>query len=149
MKLPPGWVKLNLKTRGFQREDLLLVKRSESLSISSDDYFEIMFLEPARFDAEDEEAFNSLERASGPGPSPRKPGWLAAVLREQQFENGLVWAGRGALTTERLFEIDRIFRRRDIFAPSPSDIHRELSDRERIELLEQQVAELKRQIAAR
>lgn len=145
MKLPPGWIELNLKGRSFQREDLLLVRVSGKILPDSADRFEILFLDPACFDAGDEEAFDDLERACGPYRSPRKPGWLAAML--SQYKSGLAWEGAGTMTSELLFEIDRLFRRRDIFAPSP-DVHRELSDRERIELLEQQVAELKRRLDA-
>lgn len=140
MKLPPGWIELNLKGRSFQREDLLLVKLSGST------YIEITFLNPACFDAEDEEAFNGLERALGSDRT-LEPGWLAAMLKSPTYKDGLSWGGHATVTSELLFEIDRLFRRRDIFAPSP-DVHRELSDRERIELLEQQVAELKRRLDA-
>lgn len=141
MKLPPGWVELD--GRSFQREDLLLLKASGPViaGYSKDRYFEITFLKPAGFDADDEEAFNCLERTLGAGRT-LEAGWLAAMLKSPQNKHGLSWCGRAAVTSELLFEIDRLFRRRDIFVPFP-DVHRE-----HIRLLEQQVADLKQQLGA-
>jgi hypothetical protein len=144
MKLPPGWIELR-QTESFQREDLLMVSRLKDPSLGVEDWFRIMFLHPARFDAGDEDAFDSLERIYIPELN-RKPGWLATLLKEYGRESP-TWRARGTLTIDLVCEIDRLFRRRNIFAPSP-DVHRELSDRERIELLEQQVAELKRRLDA-
>lgn len=143
MKLPPGWMELNLKTRGFVREDLLLVRKSGTLSFDS---FEVLFMPPATFDAGDEAAFEGMERTFGVKID-RKPGWLVPMLEEYR-DSGMVWWASGSLTSELIYTVDSLFRRRTVFAPSP-DVHRELSDRERIELLEQQVAELKRRLDAR
>ena len=146
MNLPPGWIELNLKTRGFQREDLLLVRKSATLCRGSEDWFEVLFIQPAMFDAGDEAAFEGMERTFG-AKIDRKPGWLVPMLEEYR-DSGMVWWARGSLTSELIHTVDGLFRRRAILAPSPN-VHRELTNRERIELLEQRVADLARLLAAR
>lgn len=147
MNLPPGWIELNLKTKGFQREDLLLVRKSATLCGPSEDWFEVLFMEPAMFDAGDEAAFEGMERTFG-AKIDRKPGWLVPMLEEYRKYGGMVWWARGSLTSELIHTVDGLFRRRAILAPSP-DVHRELTDRERIELLDLRVAELARRLDAR
>ena len=143
MTLPPGWVELPTKEGFYQRDDLLCVRQLKP-GLNSRAMMEVWFLHPANFDAQDESGLACLI----PTQTPFRPGWFEATMARPEFRNGLKLALEDTVTIELLFKIDGLLRRRTPQAPSPEGM-KELTDRERIELLEQRVAELTRQLAAR